>query len=226
LLQNTATRIIRPKLGRPRKYPDKAAKARAYRKQKKCEIEAIKARAETEPIKERAETPSFVTPRVRYEVVAEAVSLRVRLIDASHGNIDALADIAPIRALIEQGCDLEADILPVIEREVPELQQPLRNWGAQWLAQEILAQRNGRLARAGSLIQRVEAQPDYATADEIKPVEAPAPVRRVSAMDWDEFVSGHRAGLIEWNTARLGPKPGKPGCRAPAEVLREHGFRP
>jgi hypothetical protein len=46
------------------------------------------------------------------------------------------------------------------------------------------------------------------------------------AIDWDEFVGGYRAGLIEWNRARLGPKPGEPGCRAPAEVLREHGFRP
>jgi hypothetical protein len=48
----------------------------------------------------------------------------VRLIDASNGNIDALADISPIRALLEHGCDLEADILPVIVREVPELPRP------------------------------------------------------------------------------------------------------
>jgi len=34
-------------------------------------------------------------------------------------------------------------------------------------------------------------------------VEVPPPARRLSAMDWDEFVAGHRAGLIEWNTARL-----------------------
>ena len=47
-----------------------------------------------------------------------------------------------------------------------------------------------------------------------------------AAIEWDEFVGGYRAGLIKWNTARLGPKPGEPGCCAPAEVLREHGFRP
>jgi hypothetical protein len=35
-------------------------------------------------------------------------------IDASHGNVDPDAHIATILALIEQGCDLEADILPVI----------------------------------------------------------------------------------------------------------------
>jgi hypothetical protein len=167
--------------GRPRKYADKAAKARAYRKQKKCEIEAIKARAETEPIKERAETPSFATPRVRYEVVA-AGGLRTRLIDASNGNIDALADISPIRALLEQGCDLEADILPVVARAVPELPQPLRNWGGVWLAREILAAREQRLAG--------------------HQVEVPPPVQRVPRLEWDEFVGGHRAGLIKWNTAR------------------------
>jgi hypothetical protein len=29
--------------------------------------------------------------------------------------------------------------------------------------------------------------------------------------DWDEFVAGHRAGLIEWNTARLSPGRGGQG---------------
>jgi hypothetical protein len=54
-------------------------------------------------------------------------------------------------------------------------------------------------------------------------VATTGPPRRI---EWDEFVGGYRAGRIEWNTARLGPKPGEPECRAPAEVLREHGFRP
>jgi hypothetical protein len=57
-------------------------------------------------------------------------------------------------------------------------------------------------------------------------VEAAPPARRTPAIEWDEFVGGYRAGLIRWNTARLGPQPGEPGCRAPAEVLREHGFGP
>jgi hypothetical protein len=38
-------------------------------------------------------------------------NLRVRIIDASNGNVDALSDIAPIRVLLDQGCDLEADVL-------------------------------------------------------------------------------------------------------------------
>jgi hypothetical protein len=69
----------------------------------------------------------------RVETPPDGRNLRARLIDASNGNIDALADISPILALIEQGCDLEADILPVIAREVPELPRPLKNWGAPWL---------------------------------------------------------------------------------------------
>ena len=44
--------------------------------------------------------------------------------------MDALADISPIRGLIEQGCDLEADVLPIVAREIPELPRPLKNWGA------------------------------------------------------------------------------------------------
>ena len=40
---------------------------------------------------------------------------------------------APILGLVDQGCDLEADILPTVARTVPELPRPLRNWGAQWL---------------------------------------------------------------------------------------------
>jgi hypothetical protein len=53
-----------------------------------------------------------------------------------------VADITPIRALLDQGCDLEADVVPIVAREVPELPRPLRNWGAQWLVREILAARD------------------------------------------------------------------------------------
>jgi hypothetical protein len=75
---------------------------------------------------------------------------------------------------------------------------------APWLVRGIFAAREQRLAS-----HRVEAAP---------------PAGRTPAIEWDEFVGGYRAGLIEWNTARLGPKPGKPGSRAPAEMLREHGY--
>jgi hypothetical protein len=124
--------------------------------------------------------------------------LQATLVLAAKGNVDDDIAIEPIRALVEQGCDLEADILPIVAREVPELPRPLKNWGAPWLVREILATREQRLAG-----HRVEAAP---------------PARRTPAIEWDEFVRGYRAGLIEWNTARLGPKPGGPG------VAREHGY--
>jgi hypothetical protein len=91
----------RQKTGRKRQYADSAARKRAWRR--------------------RFELGDETPPR---DETRDGRNLRVRLIDASNGNIDALADISPIRALLEQGRDLEADILPVIAREVPKLPRP------------------------------------------------------------------------------------------------------
>jgi hypothetical protein len=100
------------------------------------------------------ETRDETTARPRYEMrdeIAESGALdatgrlRVALLDASQGNVDPAADISPIRALLEQGCDLQADVVPIVAREVPELPRPLKNWGAPWLAQDILAARDQRL---------------------------------------------------------------------------------
>jgi hypothetical protein len=69
---------------------------------------------------ERRDETRDETPRdeTRDETtVPDGRSLRVRLIDASNGNIDALSDISPIRALLAQGCDLEADVVPVETRD-------------------------------------------------------------------------------------------------------------
>jgi hypothetical protein len=68
---------------------------------------------------------------------------------AAHGNIDLNASTEPIHALLGQGCDLEADVVPIVAREVPELPRPLKNWGAVWLAREILAARDQRLHGSG-----------------------------------------------------------------------------
>jgi hypothetical protein len=70
------------------------------------------------------------------------IILRERLHEAAQGNVEHL-DIAPIEALLAQGCDLEADILPTVARTVPELPRPLKNWGAQWLVREILEPATG-----------------------------------------------------------------------------------
>jgi hypothetical protein len=59
--------------------------------------------------------------------------------------LDPAADLSPIVALINQG-DLEADVVPVVARLLPDLPRPLKNWGATWLVREILAARDQRVA--------------------------------------------------------------------------------
>ena len=88
--------------------------------------------------------------------------LRVRLIDASHGNIDPLSAISPIRALVEQGCDLDLDMLPIVARERPDLPRPLKNWGAPWLVRDILAARASglRVAVAALAWDKLSDRPD------------------------------------------------------------------
>jgi len=96
------------------------------------------------------------------------------------------------------------NVLPIVAREVPELPRPLKNWGAPWLVRDILAARDQRLGDAISWGASVEVPP---------------PVQRTPAIEWDEFVGGYRAGLIQWNTARLGPKPGEPAAGRPVSHL-------
>jgi hypothetical protein len=133
------------------------------------------------------------------------VPLQQRLEEACQANYDARASVEPIQALLDKGCDLEADVLPVVARLVPDLPRPLRNWGAQWLMQEILAARDKRGAAREPLREPPEPperpeppayDPELMAAVTFKEVEAPPPARRLSAMDWDEFVAGHCAGLI------------------------------
>jgi hypothetical protein len=112
--------------GRKRQYTDTAARKRAWRAGRRRD-------------------------EMRDETLAPQASrdekhLRDRLQHVAPGSFDPATDIAPIRALVDQGCDLEADILPIVARELPELPRPLKNWGAPWLVRDILAARDQRLA--------------------------------------------------------------------------------
>jgi hypothetical protein len=78
----------------------------------------------------RVETPDL-RGLVRVEMRVE--TLRGRLEEAGQGHFDPDASVEPIRALLDQGCDFEADVVPIVAREVPELPRPLKNWGAPWL---------------------------------------------------------------------------------------------
>ena len=93
------------RIGRPRKYKDRAERERAYRERKK---------------KARVESRAMVS------------SLKELLVDAARHNVDLSAGEEPIRYLItRRPYDLEDDILPTVARTVPELPRPLRSWDAQ-----------------------------------------------------------------------------------------------
>jgi hypothetical protein len=79
--------------------------------------------------------------------ISSSISARrhTRLLDAAHGNFDLSANIDPIRTLLDQGCDLEADVVPIVARLLSDLPRPLKNWGVPWLAREILEARDLRL---------------------------------------------------------------------------------
>jgi hypothetical protein len=138
--------------GRPRKYQNRAECDRAYRERRKLREKTCENTFEkTSPDEKTCEKTQPRRNEMRYEISGSdplngAGNLRVRLLDASHGNADPAADVAPIRALLDQGCDLEADVVLIVAREVPDLPRPLRNWGAPWLVRDILAARDQRLA--------------------------------------------------------------------------------
>jgi hypothetical protein len=102
-----------------------------------------------------------VTPAEAPRNETSSVTLRACLEGAAQGHVDLVADIEPIQALLDQGCDLELDILPVVAREVPELPRPLKKWGAPWLVREILAARDQRLAQSAykAVVSHQEAPP-------------------------------------------------------------------
>ena len=217
--------------GRPRQYANRTEQQRAYRERKRREkaLAASSPGSEAPLSPEKLESKKFWQQEyARVVPVSRTEFLKSCLQEAAQGNFDADADVAPIQALLDQGCDLVDDVLLIVAREVPDLAQPLRSWGVKWLADQILSARDRRLGALGAPSEAPKAN-EAATPDDPSPlprvggafedaveaassaVEAPPPARRMSAFDWDEFVAGHRAGLIEWNTARLSPGRGGQG---------------
>jgi hypothetical protein len=166
-----------PRGGRPRKHANDTARKRAWKKGATKRVTKLASGDETGD-----ETPSRLlgegdetgdeTPAPRNEIRNEippaarmllGPALRQRLEEAGQGQIDPMADVGPIAGLIEDGCDLEADILPIIARDVPELPRPLKRWDAPWLVREILAAREQGLAG-----HRVEDPPPASSSDRMK----------------------------------------------------------
>jgi hypothetical protein len=150
--------------GRPRKHANEAERAREYRNRKKrnetSSVTADDGRDrdesgfvtpvtpvcdETSSVTRDETQPSDLWARIEEETSGNGY-LWARLDQAARGHADPGADVEPIRGLLDQGCDFEADVLPTVARMVPDLPRPLKNWGAQWLVREILATREPPLA--------------------------------------------------------------------------------
>jgi hypothetical protein len=104
-----------------RKYKNRAERDRAYKLRKQ---EREKPRISTPEREEtRISTPDpmkDMAVAIAETIVAALPSaLHVLLVDAARWNVDRDADVAPIRALLDQGCDLEADVLPTVPPRFP-----------------------------------------------------------------------------------------------------------
>jgi hypothetical protein len=57
-----------------------------------------------------------------------------------------------------------------------------------------------------------------------RPPERRTEPEPISDESWEELIAGFMAGMVNWNTRRLGPEPGQPGCKAPRNILRSFGL--
>jgi hypothetical protein len=106
----------------------------------------------------------FQVPRDQIPYWRAMEHLRGRLDHVALGSFDPDADLAPIVALIQQGCDLEADVLPIVAREMPELGRVgrlLRNWGAPWLVRALSTVRLPWLSMVRGDSPRTSHNPPY-----------------------------------------------------------------
>ena len=62
-------------------------------------------------------------------------------------------------------------------------------------------------------------------AHERKAPPPPPADAAVTADQWEQFVSRHRASPTKWPYRQLGPSPDEAGCKAPVEILTRHGWR-
>ena len=89
VMQSCFDACIKP--GRPRIYANRTEQQRAYRAKRKQREKTLAAGV-------------------------RVPSLKGLLFDAAGGNVDREADISPIRALLDQGCDLECGARSCIPR--------------------------------------------------------------------------------------------------------------
>jgi hypothetical protein len=83
-------------------------------------------------------------PCRRRRLPSSKADLLAQLIEAAGGNVQPGAiDTAPIEQLLEQGCDLDLDVLPAVRHLLTDpIQPPLRRWSVLWLGEEIIRRRD------------------------------------------------------------------------------------
>lgn len=101
-----------------------------------------------------------------------------------------LVNLAPIIGLIQQGYDLDRDILPIVENLFRRSKKP-NSWA--YCVNPII---------------------EAATAKRGIP-----PKPKAATIDWPGALAAFRQHGI-WYEQRYGPRPGEPGCRAPPELLQ------
>jgi hypothetical protein len=148
--------------GRPRMYKNCKEADHAYYERHRDRIIKLEANRR----KNRKKPLSLEEVRAIHPatgIVVPRVTTKDWLLDAAGSNADRAADIGPIEALLAQGCDLEADVLPTVAQMVPELPRPLKNWGAKWLVQAILEARDQRIHQEDvAALEREEAKAIHA----------------------------------------------------------------
>jgi hypothetical protein len=113
--------------------------------------------------------------------VAEAdVELFRSLLMATGGHVvtaqprgTGVTDLTTVKAMIANGADLEADILPTIRNHVGELaQRPLESWTAQWFVQGVAESHRRRLeAAAKPAAPAAPAKPSVPAIDDAELLE-------------------------------------------------------
>jgi hypothetical protein len=131
-----------------------------------------------------------------------------RLLKAANNHVadtPAGNTITPILWLIENGCDLEKHILPVVARIVPGLKEPLKNWHASFLTKEILDAKQ----MDAEMLRRPASEPKV---DLGGGVVWPESTLRQVLENFD------RSG--QWPNV-LGFPPGHPACTVPKRFLKK-----
>jgi hypothetical protein len=198
---------------------DDAERARRYRARKRDGRDATPVTAVTESVTGVTAAAPDVTAVTRNVAPIDKIEsegapilsspdLLARLTDAADGNVaPAAVDVAPIQVLLAHGCDLELDVLPAV-RALATAATSIKRWDHPPLIRAILRGRDVRITPKGP--------PPSPPARQHSP--------GVPRFDMDELVAGYRAGNVDWDTNRLGPPPGAPGCRVDASILRENGY--